>query len=231
MKLDDLSSKKLNQISHVFENFFEQKVPIHRLTDTQTQTLLGQVSRLLEVARNSDLVYRSQNSPAYLKLVMLHESLTEHWQNFTTSQTDQLFEDSEVAHAQVILSAQDMIDQVQGMLEDASELQFKELPALVDSIRNQIGADQSNQFNTDANSALTLLVQNLQNAKQQLDTALTVLTGQAAPGQPAMPAPGSEPAGDLGTDLDSMGPPEPDQEPIEPKSLPKGPNLGRERRS
>jgi hypothetical protein len=91
--------------------------------------------------------------------------------------------ESEVQQAQVVLAAQDMVDKMQGMLEDTTEMQFKELPALVDSIRNQTGMDQANQFNTDATAALTGLVKNLQAAKQQLEVALGIVTGQ----QPATP--------------------------------------------
>lgn len=89
--------------------------------------------------------------------------------------------ESEVQQAQVVLAAQDMVDKMQGMLEDVTELQFKELPALVDSIKNQVGIEQAQQFNTDATAALAGLVQNLQGAKQQLDAALNVVTGTAAP--------------------------------------------------
>lgn len=92
-----------------------------------------------------------------------------------------MLKESEVQQAQVVLAAQDMVDKMQGMLEDVSELQFKELPALVDSIKNQVGVDQAAQFNTDATAALTGLLQNIQGAKQQLDQALGVVTGQAAP--------------------------------------------------
>lgn len=90
-----------------------------------------------------------------------------------------LLKESEVQQAQVVLAAQDMVDKMQGMLEDVSELQFKELPALVDSIKNQVGIDQATQFNNDATAALTGLLQNIQGAKQQLDAALGVVTGQA----------------------------------------------------
>jgi len=92
--------------------------------------------------------------------------------------------ESEVQQAQVVLAAQDMVDKMQGMLEDVSELQFKELPALVDSIKNQVGIDQATQFNTDASAALTGLMQNLQGAKQQMDAALGVVTGQTPPPVP-----------------------------------------------
>lgn len=104
--------------------------------------------------------------------------------------------ESEVQQAQVVLAAQDMVDKMQAMLEDVSELQFKELPALVDSIKNQVGMDQATQFNTDATAALAGLLQNIQGAKQQLDAALGVVTGQA-PQMPDVgaPAPGMAAAG------------------------------------
>ena len=106
--------------------------------------------------------------------------------------------ESEVQQAQVVLAAQDMVDKMQGMLEDVTELQFKELPALVDSIKNQVGIEQAQQFNTDATAALSGLVGNLQGAKQQLDTALNVVTGQAAPGGAV---PGAADAAMAGADI------------------------------
>jgi hypothetical protein len=100
--------------------------------------------------------------------------------------------ESEVQQAQVVLAAQDMVDKMQGMLEDVSELQFKELPALVDSIKDQVGIDQAAQFNQDATAALAGLLQNIQGAKQQLDAALGVVTGQAPSGAAAAGAMGAD---------------------------------------
>jgi hypothetical protein len=119
--------------------------------------------------------------------------------------------ESEVQQAQVVLAAQDMVDKMQGMLEDVTELQFKELPALVDSIKNQVGIDQATQFNQDATNALAGLVQNLQGAKQQLDAALNVVTGQAPAGAAAAGAMGADiaaGAGDMaaaGADMAAAG--------------------------
>ena len=111
-----------------------------------------------------------------------------------------MLKESEVQQAQVVLAAQDMVDKMQAMLEDVSELQFKELPALVDSIKNQVGIDQAQQFNTDASAALSGLMQNLQQAKMQMDAALGVVTGQApAPGAAALGAElGAEAGADMG---------------------------------
>jgi len=137
--------------------------------------------------------------------------------------------ESEVQQAQVVLAAQDMVDKMQGMIEDTTEMQFKELPALVDSIKNQIGADQAAQFNNDAQAALSGLVQNLQGSKQQLEQALGVVTGQGPveiPGTGMAPPP---PAGDEQMDL-SMAPPPPPEEDLDAAAVGPAASLGRERR-
>jgi hypothetical protein len=110
----------------------------------------------------------------------------------------QRLKESEVQQAQVVLASQDMVDQVQKMSEQISAMQFKDLPALVDQIKNEVGVDQAMQFNTDATAALAGLLQNLQGAKTQLEQALGVVTGQApqVPGEElAPPVPGEEEIG------------------------------------
>ena len=142
--------------------------------------------------------------------------------------------EGEVQQAQVVLAAQDMVDKMQSMIEDSTEMQFKELPALVDSIKNQptLGEGPAAQFNNDAQAALSGLVQNLQASKQQLEQALGVVTGRA-------PTPGADmgmtsPGGDMGL---AGPPPEGDIEvapelpvPEEPGAVAPAAALGRGRR-
>jgi len=111
--------------------------------------------------------------------------------------TGGFLKESEVQQAQVVLAAQDMVDKMQKMIEDTTSLQFKELPALVDSIKNQVGVEQAAQFNNDATAALAGLVQNLQNSKLQMEQALGVVTGQSA----APVVPGAEAGAELGAEL------------------------------
>jgi hypothetical protein len=139
-----------------------------------------------------------------------------------------LREASELQQAQVVLAAQDMVDQIQGMVEDISAMQFKDLPALVNSIRNDIGMDQAQQFNNDVTAALQGLIQGLQGTKTQLESAQGILTGQApvVPGQDQVaPAPvAGEVDMDADLSLDANLPPE------EPESETPAKALGRERR-
>ena len=111
--------------------------------------------------------------------------------------------ESEVQQAQVILASQDMVDQVQRMIEQVTSIQFKDLPALVDQIRNEIGYDQATKFNADATAALGGMVQNLQQSKVQLETAMGTVTGQApvVPGEPAPDVGAEMPAMDAGAEM------------------------------
>ena len=128
--------------------------------------------------------------------------------------TGRRLSESEVQQAQVILASQDMVDQVQRMIEQVTSIQFKDLPALVDQIRNEIGYDQATKFNADATAALGGMVQNLQQSKIQLETAMGTVTGQApiVPGEtapdvgaemPPMDA-GAEMPGEPGDELDAL---------------------------
>ncbi len=144
--------------------------------------------------------------------------------NPTMMETRTSLSESEVQEAQVVLAAQDLVDRVQEMIEDASEMQFKDLPALVDSIRNQVGMDQANAFNATVSSSMQGLITSLQGTKQQLETAVSAATGaggMTVPGEDmgmmppagdlAAPAPAPMPGEEVGElDLDIEEPAKPD---------------------
>ena len=257
MKLQDLANTpKTKQIGTVMESYFQTKLNVEGLDRAQTRTMLKKVRGLLSEHRGTTARHRSEQNPAYLKLVMMEQALTARLKETDLAPTAsagatgqntaqqaaakvkdpklaaalkkstagqtltpeeqklvagaalmkaesrlrnayRMLKESEVQQAQVVLAAQDMVDKMQSMLEDCSEMQFKELPALVDSIKNQVGIDQAAQFNSDATAALTGLMQNLQGAKQQLDQALGVVTGQAAPA--------ALPGADQGADMAAAG--------------------------
>lgn len=124
-----------------------------------------------------------------------------------------MVKESELQQAQVVLAAQDMVDRVQKMMEDISEMQFKDLPALVNSIKNDMGTDQATQFQASASQALTTLLQSCQAGKTELETAQGVLTGQApvVPGQdglpgatPVDPMAATDPLADVAADTDDV---------------------------
>jgi hypothetical protein len=136
--------------------------------------------------------------------------------------------ESEVQQAQVVMAAKDMTDQLQKMLEQISAMQFKDLPALTDAIKNDIGVAQATQFQADSTAALTQLLSSLQQGKIQLEAAQSVITGQApiVPDDDAglPPAPMDDMGAEPGADLEQL--PVDDEEDTADLSV----NLGRERR-
>jgi len=116
--------------------------------------------------------------------------------------------ESEVQQAQVVLAAQDMVDRMQKMMEEISEMQFKDLPALTDSIKNDpaLGANIATQFQTQASQSLSTLLTSVQAGKTQMEAAQGVLTGQApvVPGTDMGAELGAVDAeADIGADIDA----------------------------
>jgi TolA-binding protein len=107
-----------------------------------------------------------------------------------------MVKESELQQAQVVLAAQDMIDRIQGMIEDISEMQFKDLPALTDSVKNDMGTEQATQFQSATSAALSQLLTAIQAGKTQMESAQGVLTGQA----PIVPGDDADMDMDLNTD-------------------------------
>jgi hypothetical protein len=250
MKLNELAvANPTKQAAQVFESYFGGTVNFDAVTPVQARGMLKRVRALIAEHRRTTKFHRSEQNPAYLKLVVMEQALASaatapgavpqaNPQQQAAMQATQLQqsrrqiqdaikqkqqelanlqkqlsnptmapmeskiarrlrEASEVQQAQVVLASQDMVDQVQKMSEQISAMQFKDLPALVDQIKNEVGVDQAMQFNTDTTAALAGLLQNLQGAKTQLESALGVVTGQA----PQVPGVDMDVATDLDAEL------------------------------
>ena len=86
-----------------------------------------------------------------------------------------------------------MVDKITGWLEDTASLKSETLLELLDSIRDELGSDISSQFEQKVKPALEDLYTNLETQRTALAQAVSVLTGEEAPGMPAAPAGGELP--------------------------------------
>jgi hypothetical protein len=80
--------------------------------------------------------------------------------------------------SEAVLAAKDMVDSVQDMLEKVSKMQNEQMPALVDTIRDQIGSEQAEQFKGAMAPLLTSLYQAVSTGRDQADTAVRGLAGE-----------------------------------------------------
>lgn len=179
MKLNDLNRNN-TAVKALKENFDVSFDP-SKLTQHQTKAMLTKIVNLIKEAKSSPNFYQNQNKPSYMKLIFMAQALKEHYKN-TAKTTRIVVENEEVEKSQVILAAQDMINNVQKMIEEVNDMLVKELPALTDSIQSEIGVNESGMFNQAASEALTSLNQTLSQSKQLMQDAMNKMTGVAGSG-------------------------------------------------
>jgi len=160
------------------------------LSKTDTRTMLNRVKGLIKEAKQKPEFHKNQTSGTYMKLVFMEQALVEHYNSIRDAKI--IVENTEVEKSQVILAAQDMIDNVQKMIEQVNDMLVKELPALTDSIQSEIGVNESTTFNQTASEALTSLNQTLSQSRTSLQNALNQMTGQGAGEAFGAPVPGGK---------------------------------------
>lgn len=103
----------------------------------------------------------------------------------------------DLAQAELILVAKNMVEKLQGMAEDVAKMQTDELMPLAERMKVTFGQDQGNSFSDGADQVFSTLLDAVKQAKDALSNTVGVLTGEA----PAMGAPG---AGMPGAELEPM---------------------------
>lgn len=204
MKLTDLENK--NVAVKALKESFSMNFNVSSLDRSSTRAMLSKVKGLIAESKRSPEFHNTQSNAAHMKLVFMEQALSQHLRVAKAPRI--VVENEEVEKSQVILAAQDMIDSVQKMYEDVNDMLVKELPALVDSIQSEIGANESDAFSQSATDALTQLNGALQQAQTSLKGALGGLTGQGAGDAFAPPGLGGDEEVDVDLDVDAELPAE-----------------------
>jgi hypothetical protein len=76
---------------------------------------------------------------------------------------------------------------IQDAIEKVGKMQNEQLPELLDSIRDQVGAEQAEGFKNAVGTTLETLMQNLQTAREGVDGGVRILTGEQVDNPMAMP--------------------------------------------
>ena len=199
---------------------FNTDIKLEGMSLYDTERMMRKVSGLMNEMRQASNGLNTEKNPAYLKLVFMEQALTHHYGELKALpmyNTRIVVENEEVEKSQVILAAQEMVDSLQKMVEQVSDMLVKELPAVVDGVNSEVGTEQGEQFNTTVSEALSSLQGALTQAKAGIQGGLNVITGQggdmsgmgADMGGEEMP-----PAdlGDGGEDMEDLGGEQPDEE-------------------
>ena len=178
MKLTELANNR-SYAAHALKEQYEMPFNVDKMSMSSTRTMITKVRGLITESKQST-AYNKQSDASYMKLVFMEQALKDHFYDLKNRPQPRIvFENEEVEKSQVVLAAQDMVDQVQKMLEDVGQMQVKELPALVSSIESEIGVNESQTYNDAVSVQLDTLSASLKEASTSLKNALNGLTGQA----------------------------------------------------
>jgi hypothetical protein len=231
MKLTEFNAKPASVAKQALKEHFNTTFNVDKLGLYETKNMLKKVKGLMSEAKQKSM--SGEQNPAYLKLVFMEQALTHHYGDLKSLPMYNpriVVENEEVEKSQVVLAAQEMVDSMQKMIEQVSDMLVKELPAVVDGVNSEFGTSEGEQFSSQVSEALTSLQAALTQSKTGLQGALGVVTGQGGGfgmdaggmdnGMGADPMAGDEMAPDMGGEemgADAMAAPEmPEEEPEEP---------------
>ena len=203
MKLSEMAVKSAKKYNKLMESRFGFAIDFNSLTVAKAESLSETISANLNKIRHSVSLHTAERNPRYMELLAVQESIN----TWLDEQRTQLNE-GEVGNAEVLLAAKNMVDSVQDAIEKVGKMQNEQLPELLDSIRDQIGSEQADGFKNAVGSTLETLMQNLQSAREGVDSGVRILSGEQVDNPMAMPdtaAPAPEelppaPASDLDQD-------------------------------
>lgn len=198
------TAKKINK---VMESRFGMKIDYANLDFKRAYVLARGLTESLDQIKRSHGVHVAEKNPKYMELLMVREGL----HRWMVENKQQLIMESEMGKSQAILAAKDMVDSIQDMLEEVSKMQNEQMPALLDTIRDQIGMEQADAFKAAVEPLLGNMVQQLSSSRSTADDAARALAGEqvAQPmgmGMGAAPTGGADtgmpPPVDMGSDMD-----------------------------
>ena len=182
MKLAEMSTKSTRKINKLMESRFGFAINFSNLTVEKAERLSETITANLDKIRHSVDLHTAERNPRYMELLTVKEGLSTWLEEHRTQLTE-----GEVGNAEVLLAAKNMVDSIQDAIEKVGKMQNEQLPELLDSIRDQVGAEQAEGFKNAVGTTLETLMQNLQTAREGVDGGVRILTGEQVDNPMAMP--------------------------------------------
>jgi len=222
--------KKLNKVT---ESRFGFSIDYNSLTMGKAVAMSNKIFETVSAIRKSSAIHTAEKDPQYLEMLIVYEGLQRFIDATKLNESRQKLKEGEMGKSEAILAAKDMVDTAQDMIEKVGKMQNEQLPALIDSIRDQIGSEQADAFKNSVGQVLATLSQQLGQTRESLDGAARALTGEGVATTPmAMPGMDAGMGGaDMGgADMSEMPPEEGDGFDATDAAAGGAESLGRERR-
>ena len=116
---------------------------------------------------------------------------------------ESIVREGEEDKAELVMAAKDMVDRLTGWMEDTAEMQSESMLELADAIRDEMGAQQSEQFTATVKPALEQLYSAMESTRVSLTQGVGMLTGEAETAEPMGAEPAAEPNIDMEPTVDT----------------------------
>jgi hypothetical protein len=181
MRLTEMSNHtNVKKINKVMESRFGFKLDYDNLTFPKAYNLARGLTEGLNSIKRTHGSHTAERNAKYMEMFMVRESL----HRWMVENEQQLIIESEMAKSEAILAAKDMVDSIQDMLEKVSKMQNEQMPALLDTIRDQIGTEKAEGFKATVLPVLDQLSGTLQQGRESADMAARDLAGEAVAAPP-----------------------------------------------
>jgi hypothetical protein len=173
MRLSEMRTEVTPQkINKIVESRFGFSIDYDNLTFAKAQRLSRALGENITNIKKSFGSHTAEKNAKYMELMLVKEGLDK-WMG-----SEQGLMESELGRSEAVLAAKDIVDSVQDMLERISKIQNEQVPALIDTIRDQIGSEQAEAFKSGIAPMLADLYQALSSARETSDTTVRQLSGE-----------------------------------------------------
>ena len=195
MYLNDLNSSQHNvdKLNKILSRTFEHDVDLSEMSTDSLNRMLTTTNAKMTAIKESDLKY--WENPQYNKLGLIAHQIKEYLSEIAPTRTDgkkmktkeSTVMEADLDQAEVLLAAQELVDELQKMVEDVAEMQVQKLMPIVDAMKEQIGFDVAEAYNNAADAALGGLLGQMKTAKEAVENATLAARGEPVPGGAPVP--------------------------------------------
>ena len=185
MYLNDLNSSRHNveKLNRILADTFKHDVDLSQMTTDSLNRMLNTTNAKMTAIKESDLKY--WENPQYNKLGLIQHQLKTYLSEIAPTRKDgkkmkkeSTVMEADLDQAEVLLAAQELVDEMQKMVENIAEMQVQKLMPIVDAMKEQVGFDVAEQYNTAADGALGTLLDAMKTAKTAVENATLAARGE-----------------------------------------------------
>ena len=182
----------VDKLNRILADTFNHEVDLSEMSTDSLNRMLNTTQAKMMAIKETDLKYWENSQ--YNKLGLIQHQLKTFISEIAPARADgkamkpkseSVVMENDLEQAEVMLAAQELVDELQKMVEDLAEMQVQKLMPIVDAMKEQVGFEQAEAYNNSADGALGQLLDQAKGAKEALENATLVARGE----QPAMPAP------------------------------------------